>query len=438
MNLKKKIKTNKSILIVIVLLLICRIIYLKTLTIPMIQPDTYTYLEYDFVHLFKNGRTFVYPTFLRIARCLFSNDTYLKGVCFLQDLISIISVIYIYKIFRFLTKKELFAAFLAFYYGNSIVIVGWNYCILTESLALSFTVFYFYYFIIFIKNKNNKDGIICIFLLFIMIFLRPSFLLFYALLLLIIIRTEMLSFNFKTLKTIIASVVLGFVILIYSSAFYHNFGIFTISDPMPRQILNVVISRDYYKNSLDNEWVNNIDYYREKYDNELWLTTLAVMSHYENNLALIQKKSIHSIFDNMKKYIYDEIKLGYSLLEDKYNSYFIISNKINKSDFLYSAMFAFYKIGTLIPIKISLYVALVYAFIFLVKLSRGYVDLLALFFVLHIPLVFLSTIIVTCTEYLRTMIHLYPLTLIGLSAFNSYFTINIKDVFTEFDTKCTR
>ena len=413
----QNLRKYKLMVLMVVFTIAVRLIYYNTLMYPYVFPDTSGYTGFDFYNFFHNGRTFVYPVFLAVLRTVFGADAYLRIACVVQDLISIISIVYMHKTIILLTNKKSLAKWVSFFYGNSIAVLGWNYCILTESMALSFTVIYLYYFLFFLNNKNDKNGLLCVFLLFIMIFLRPTFLLFFVLFLLMLFGISLHSSSINVKATIKSSFTLIVLILLYSCAFYRHHGIFTISDPMPRQLLHVVISRDYYRNNTDLNWIMRIDNSKKVNNNMIWPAVEDVMRYYDD-LAFIQKKSKECIILNGGDYVKDEVFLAKRTIKHKYDSY-----KQNKAmnDFVKKVRYVLDKVGSFITIQVSIVLSVFYALLFAYNLRERVIDWASLFFAIHIPLVFISTIIATCGEYMRTMIHLYPITIIGIAMMLAYF-----------------
>ena len=65
-------KEDKSLIYIVLFTIAVRILYYNCLTYPLIFPDTSGYVEFDFNQPFDNGRTFVYPAFLKCINIIFS------------------------------------------------------------------------------------------------------------------------------------------------------------------------------------------------------------------------------------------------------------------------------------------------------------------------------------------------------------------------------
>ena len=98
-------------------------------------------------------------------------------VVLFQILISFIAVIYFYKTMKLTVKNKYIVSAITLLYAITPAIMGYDNCILTESLALSGYVFFMYNIIKYIKQSKLNNGIMAVIIAFILTFLRPTSLL---------------------------------------------------------------------------------------------------------------------------------------------------------------------------------------------------------------------------------------------------------------------
>ena len=111
---------------------------------------------------------------IQIFAYIFGNPGWYTFVYCMQIIVSFISVYFFYKLLKLLIKNEYIAVIITFMYGISTAVIGWNTDILTESLALSITIFFAYFIISYIKLGKLKYGIFSIILALIITFLKPA------------------------------------------------------------------------------------------------------------------------------------------------------------------------------------------------------------------------------------------------------------------------
>lgn len=378
----------------------------------LLCPDSFTYIDYSFEALLhmdftQAGRTPVYPLILQIIKQLSGTDNYLNIVVAVQCIVSYISVIYMYKICNMISELSLMKYIITFMYGTTIVVCGWDYVILTESFALSGTVFFAYYIIDYIRNDQN--GIKAIILLFVLIFLRPSFLLlFYILLLFLLIRVLYKKANTK--KVFITWLVCWSAIMIYSGIFYMAHGIFSISDPMPRQLLYVCMERDYYQNYEDKEFVQKVQVELEKSDATTWSAMTEVLNYYGKNKS--QKIAKKCIINNITQYIKDEWNISMEILQYDFGTYAQEGENVSDSFRTYFRILD--TMTNLVKPIHGLLIGGITLFISIFNFARGKIAWLACGFSAFIWGIFRSTMILTCSEYARTMIHIVPFLFIAI------------------------
>lgn len=223
-----------------------------------ILADSYSYINFplaDFFHLdFSGGRTPIYPIIIRVCYFLVGETYFLNTVVALQSIASFCSVALLYQLCLFCCKQHVIAYIITVLYGISPSIHGWDNCILTESFALSGMICFLYLIVKYIYTSRFCYGASCIALLFVLTFLRPSFLIYNVLI--FVFWIARVIFQHKEWKQILAlclcSCVSFALIFGYACIFAQSFGYLSISHPLPRQYLTVNITREYYLDS-DNE-----------------------------------------------------------------------------------------------------------------------------------------------------------------------------------------
>ena len=219
--------------------------------------DTFSYQEQTFrftppFHLeVLNGRVPLYTRFIALCRRLIGHGgegtyKYIFLVS-IQCLVSLVCLILFYKACALLVSSRWVAGGITVLFGLCPAVIGWDTVLLTESLALSGTSAFLYLIIRYLKAPCFWAGAGAVGLMFVLTFMRPSFLLFDALLLgLWILRLIANPDERPLLKKLIACSLAVFAfVLAYSAVFYHCTGLFTISDPLPRQLAKVCVDRGY-------------------------------------------------------------------------------------------------------------------------------------------------------------------------------------------------
>ena len=227
--------------------------------------DTYDYeTEYtaeQILHGELQGRVPLYPVIIQISKLIFGEGLWSNFLCIGQIIVSFISLIYLYKTLKLLVKWEGLRVLITFLYGVSIAVIGWNNALLTESLALSSTIFFCYLMISYLKKEKLKYGIQSVILIFIMTFLRPSFIGFVAILLAFFIVRMLIhkKQRKKDSKCLLATLMVIAIIFGYAIAYYKQHDIFSISKVSVRQDLYVCMEQGFYKNSGDEEFIRVVE-----------------------------------------------------------------------------------------------------------------------------------------------------------------------------------
>lgn len=237
----------------------------RSLFVPFIYKggDAPVYDAFKIGDLFCQGSRAdapIYGTLLDIFEVLFGEGRF-AAVVILQTVISAIALIYFYKALRLAGIRETIARWILILYGFSLSASTWNICVLTESLSLSGFIFVLYNVIKFLRYRQMHNGMVAIWLTFALVFLRPQFLLHYAVLACYFVLRALLEKTERgvSLKLVVACAGGGILILGYCCLFMNAYGIFSISTAKGRQQLRVCVEQGFYKNYPDKNLVEAID-----------------------------------------------------------------------------------------------------------------------------------------------------------------------------------
>lgn len=418
-NAYSKMNGKKYELLMLLLILSSHIFFLKTTYKPYIFPDSSSYMHPQWKMFFgilpkfwTFGRTPVYPVFIAVVRFLFGEEKYLLAVVGIQEAFCFVSLFFLFRTLKMITSNRRVISLITLAYGCSPAVLSWNYCILTESLALSMCVIYVFLMCKFIKTKSDTVGMTVFICVLIMTFERPSFLLFLPVTVAFLLFFSLIGKHKKLLKTYLTALCSVVVVTGYSFGFYKVNGIFSISNPVPRQLLYVVMQRGYYKNSPNLEFRNIVEKSWDGTIESIWPSVGKVLGYY--GLAESQKLAFESIKNSKYQYIRDEIRLSFDVCASPWNGYYInkdfphsLAGNIKRAlRILYINFFTILlhviPAHTLLVAGFSLFVAIKQLF-----LRR--INWLLFGCGCYVFLIFSSSMILTNAEYMRTMIHLLPL-----------------------------
>lgn len=262
--------------------------------------------SYVFYRLFENGRTPIYPFIIWCLKLLFRENA-LTAVVWMQIIISFLSCIFFTRIIVILTESKLLATILTILYALNPSIIGWNNEIITESFSISGTVFFIYLVLIYIKKPTHRKGTTVLYFTLFLTFLRPTFLYFYLSLIAFgILRFCLQNEERKLLRKLLKHAEIGVLfIILYSTVFYYHFGIWTISDPIPRQLMAICIDRNYIGSISDANFLADIESYLPQMDS--FQTSVQLTEKYGYNY--VQKVALHCIVENFSLFLRDTISL---------------------------------------------------------------------------------------------------------------------------------
>ena len=248
-----KLRDSKEFIYGCIILFI-RFVYYKNMEIGVMFPDSGSYIDYTF-----NGRTPVYPFIIDLWQ-LILGDNFAAGVVVFQIAISLLSVLFLYKTLIILTGNTNLSFFITALYGISPTVIGYDALILTESLAMSGSVFFLYFIVNYIKQISIKYGVCSILIALLLTMHKPSFLLFnYALLFFWLFRLYYIQERKIIYKLLLIQGISIAVIMAWSYEIYKVYGVFSITPLAPRHLLAACLNSGIYENFYDAKLVSKIN-----------------------------------------------------------------------------------------------------------------------------------------------------------------------------------
>ena len=391
-------------------------LYFKMYTTAVIFNDSIGYIWNDFLKIFQgelSGRTPFYPFIIKLSQKIFQTD-YLRFVCIIQNIMWFIAIIYLYKLLSLLIKNKKLVMFFTILYALCPAIIDWNNVILTESIALSGTIIVIYYIVKYLKEPKVTTGAVAIILSFILTFHRPTAII-YVLILEIFwimrfildrknIKKDLICFSISTFTILL--------IVIYAIVFHKTYGIYSISDAVPRQHLVVCIDEGFYKNSDNEQYIKEIEQAFINNPDSSWSRMREVLN--KHTLKETQDFTKECFSKSLPQYINYFIRLNIENLSVKFSNY---SFKIVNSKFqlLSSALMKLFEFVTFAHSYLAIlieFILLVYLWIKDKKVPWIHFGLFAF------PLIIIvSSFVGTNSEFMRTALCAVPFTYISLAIF---------------------
>ncbi|MCF0126788.1 MAG: hypothetical protein HUJ68_13740 [Clostridia bacterium] len=333
---------------VIYVIAMINIIVIVAFSDDYLWPDAQTYID-AWENSISQGkldifRTPVYPTFLGICKYIAGTD-FLRLAIALQFIIFFISIFYFNKIASFIIESKKVVWFVTLVYSILSGISSWAIVILTESLAISGSVFLIYNITQYFKT-NKIFNIACItFWMLFLLFLRPAFL--YLIPICILMWIFAVKAKKRNATFGVASIL--FIILIYSAycfQFKKEYGVFTSSSVGILNHTNIAIYKGLYTpDFIDSQEYKTYCQQQEEAIDEIWLITNYAAKHY--GLVEIQKE----VFDSYKNQPIEWIKIFYN-------------NFISTFDNYYPPIYSLYSNRTLKMITRGLTINIIFIYIF--------------------------------------------------------------------------
>lgn len=418
-------KTNMKRLpciLAIAVIFVFRIVNYSALELPAMYSDSGAYVSFDwefFAEHFvvKTGRAPLYPVL--ISACRVFGDHYLDVLIGIQMLLSATALFALYEILKMLGVNYYLRLVLVVFYGASPAVCGWDGCVLTESLSLTFMVWFFFFVVRYIKVGNGKNAAAAAIISFMMSFLRPQFLyVFAALFVFFVLKSLFEETQRKTnRKMLVMMVVQTGLILIYCWNFKAVFGVFSLTDALPRQEIKICVDRGYYKELENQDITKTIEQcLQDGQDN--WQATKAAVYQFGN--AEIDRQAKKYFREHLNAYLGDTVHIVLEDMTTRFYGYDRSASpmKENAPRIAYRVMqvqntlFQPVTVGWALVASLLSGVAMVFVWIRKKKMPWIHMAL----FSISMCTTYL-TYFVTCDEYMRTMITVLPLLCIMVGMF---------------------
>lgn len=264
--MKKFLKSHRTEIIVLSLLVIIKFIYFKFCLKSSFTIDTNEFLACDgFAWIFGKPDRYrlpVYPMVIDICEFIFG-PSYITALFLGQFAVSVLSVFALYLTLKKLIPRPVIYLGGTVLYGLSSSVINWDKIVLTESLSISLTVFVVFGLVYYIKENKLRYLAVAICASGIGAFLRAVFAVYSGLIFGFIIlkmlfteketKEEKRKQRIADAKALCFSVIPVVLLVVYGSMFYRQYGAFTLSDSWLGQHLYIVLNNEYYLDSTDEE-----------------------------------------------------------------------------------------------------------------------------------------------------------------------------------------
>ena len=292
----KKLKIKEYILFLIII--IWRIFYYMQNKPISYYNDSSGYMDHSLKEVLTNiwPRTPVYPLLNALGNFILGEygSYFVVGI---QISLSMIAVVFFYKLLCILDISTILVYIGTFLYGISSAVAGYDQCILTESLSISCMTIFLFYIIQYIRTTALRSGIIATALVFIMTFLRPASLVYMFLTIIFFILHFLLTKTHNGSILLVLNLCAACCILLYCARFETKYGLFSISDPMPRNLLFLSMEQGFYVNSDNEEFIRRCEKSLQENNGMTWKTMTDVRDQYQPKE--LQKLAANSIINSL-------------------------------------------------------------------------------------------------------------------------------------------
>ena len=311
---------NNKIWIILLLVLLVRVFVYSFYNDYSIYVDTFSY-ETHTANILKGEvdalRTPIYPYIIKGIDMLTKGQVMkYKTITFVQEIVSIISIVVLYNTLKKTFKNENFGIVATIFYACLPAIFTYNKVILTESLSISLFIMYFCMILRYINNPTSKKTILIGIFTLLLIMLRPSFIYLIVALTLILLVIYILKKENKK-QTLLGMGTLGCVglaLLGYCYLNKQNNNIFAISNVTHINQLDTVIGMGIY-NTKDLQDQGIINMIEQKLDGEgaTWYraTTNKIMVEYTPDEVDAYLK--RCVKNNFPTYVVKTIKKAFTI-----------------------------------------------------------------------------------------------------------------------------
>lgn len=254
-----KKETHLPELTAALLVLLIRFFYYKNSEFAELRPDSASYMK-GWGGFRAGNRMPLYPAIIHLNKFIFG-DFYLTGVVVCQILVSLIAVVFFYKAVNLATQNRLIACIATTFYGCYPEAMGFDTVILSESFAISLSIFLLYFTVRYIRDSTEKNGWYMMMFVFMSVCEKPALVIYVAAVFALLI----LQFFLQREKRKIVCRLIGIdlfiagLLLLYASQVYVNAGTFNIDKRGPKHVLASCLQSGVYKNYFDSELVMKIE-----------------------------------------------------------------------------------------------------------------------------------------------------------------------------------
>ncbi len=227
---------------------------------PQIGEDTHTYVELTWQGFLRGERMPLYPLLIWANRLLF-RDGYLLGVVGCQIILSLISILFLYRAVRMATENRGIACIIAFFYGGNPWIMNADLTILTESLAISISVFLLYHTVCYLQSPSLRRGMAMVFFVLSAALLKSALSVYVAAYLIFMGIQFFCEKDRRKITIKVSAALFGIALLLlcHAGQVWKNAGTFSLDKVGVRLMLVTCLETDLYKNYPDQELVEKID-----------------------------------------------------------------------------------------------------------------------------------------------------------------------------------
>lgn len=260
----EKYKRQKKVvylpeLISALLVLLFRFINYKNLEFAGIKSDSRSYIT-GWGGFREGNRMPLYPAIANLNKLLF-NDAYLTGMVWCQIMVSLIAVVFFYKAVKIATRNRLIACIAAVFYGCYPGVMGFDTFILSESFALSLSVFLLYFTVRYIQNSTWKNGKWMFLLVFLALCVKSALFIYVpAVFVLLVLQFFLQKEKRGTIYRLMGiNLLITMFLLVHAGQVYVYSGTFSIDHRGPRHTLAACLQSGVYKNYPNHELVREIE-----------------------------------------------------------------------------------------------------------------------------------------------------------------------------------
>lgn len=227
-KIRKLLFENLPLVLILLAGILLRILFWLSIRGPIQISDSETYIggaKNLLLHLcLDEYRPPVYLLQLLICGILFTWNHLEFSAVILQNILGLVTVVYLYKLVMEAFENRLAAYLAAFFAAVSMTVYCWDFMILTENLSILLVTLVAYYLVMYLRHHNDKYLKILLTLLFICIFTKPFFMLL-PVLVLMILGARHLALKGTRFRIHLRSAALGLAAIYISLVLYSGINL---------------------------------------------------------------------------------------------------------------------------------------------------------------------------------------------------------------------